>query len=177
MGLITEEDPAVPISYYGLSKWTAENYIRIYSALRGIPFTILRYGNVYGPRQKPKGEGGVIAVFIQNIKNGLPVYIHGDGKQTRDFIFVKDVVQANMSAIKFGSKETYNVSTGRTTMILDIVHMLEQIHGSDIGTHYSPAREGDVRHSCLDNSKAFNELKWEPQVAMIDGLIETYHSI
>jgi UDP-glucose 4-epimerase len=175
--LITEEDSAAPISYYGLSKWTAENYIRVYAALRGIPFTILRYGNVYGPRQKPKGEGGVIAVFIQNIKNGLPIYIHGDGKQSRDFVFVKDVVQANMSAIKLGSMETYHVSTGRSTMIMDIVHMLEQIHGSYIGTRYSPAREGDIRHSCLDNNKAFHDLKWEPQVTMIDGLIETYCTI
>jgi UDP-glucose 4-epimerase len=175
--LVTEEDPAAPISYYGLSKWTAENYIRMYAALRGIPFAILRYGNVYGPRQKPKGEGGVIAVFIQNIKNGLPVYIHGDGKQTRDFVFVKDVVQANMSAIKFGSKETYHVSTSRTTMIKDILHMLQQIHGSEIRTHYSSAREGDIGHSCLENSKAFNDLNWEPQITIIDGLIETYHTI
>ncbi|WP_438349683.1 NAD-dependent epimerase/dehydratase family protein [Paenibacillus sp. FA6] len=175
--LISEEDPAAPISYYGLSKWTAEAYIRIFSTMHGIPFTILRYGNVYGPRQMPKGEGGVIAVFIQRIKDGLPLHIHGDGEQTRDFVFVKDVVQANISAITFGHRETIQISTGHSISINNLVQMLKQIHGSDIETTYSSARDGDISHSCLDCRKAYRDLQWQPQVDMIKGLIETYNSI
>jgi UDP-glucose 4-epimerase len=172
--LLSEEDPAAPISCYGLSKWTAETYIRIFSTLHGLPFTILRYGNVYGPRQTPKGEGGVIAVFIKNIKNGLPIYIHSDGEQTRDFVFVKDVIRANMAAIKLGDGETIHVSTGHSTSIHSLVQMLKRIHDSEIETHYSPAREGDISHSCLDCKKAFSQLQWQPQVNIKDGLLETY---
>jgi UDP-glucose 4-epimerase len=174
---LSEEDPAAPVSYYGLSKWTAESYIRMYSSLHGLPFTILRYGNVYGPRQKPKGEGGVIAVFIRNIKQGLPLYVHGDGKQTRDFVFVKDVVQANMAAIKYGIGETVNISTGRSIAILELVRMFERIHGSPIDIFHTPAREGDIRHSCLDCRKAYSKLHWRAQVDMMNGLSATYNSI
>jgi UDP-glucose 4-epimerase len=175
--LISEEDPAAPISYYGLSKWTAEAYIRIFSLLHGIPFTILRYGNVYGPRQMPKGEGGVIAVFTKKIKSGLPLHIHGDGEQTRDFVFVKDVVLANIAAIKFGHQETVHISTGHSTSINNLVQMLKRIHGSDIETRHSPAIEGDICNSCLDCRKAYRQLQWQPQVGMMNGLIETYNFI
>jgi UDP-glucose 4-epimerase len=173
--LISEDDPAAPISYYGLSKWTSESYIRIFSTLHNIPFTILRYGNVYGPRQMPKGEGGVIAVFIQKIKEGLPLHIQGDGSQTRDFVFVKDVVKANIAAIKLGHQETIQISTGRSISINNLVQMLKEIHGSNIETTFSSARESDIRHSCLDCRKAYRELQWQPQMDMINGLIETYN--
>jgi UDP-glucose 4-epimerase len=175
--LISEEDPAAPISYYGLSKWTAEIYIRIFTTVCGIPFTILRYGNVYGPRQMPKGEGGVIAVFIKKIKHGLPLYIYGDGEQTRDFVFVKDVVEANMAAVKFGHWETVNISTGHSTSINDLVQMLMRIHGSDLEIRYSQARAGDIRHSCLERNKAYSEMKWQPQVDIMNGLAETYRML
>ncbi len=172
--LISEEDPAAPVSAYGLSKWTAEAYIRIVSALRRIPFTILRYGNVYGPRQTPKGEGGVVAVFMEKIRGGLPLHIHGDGEQTRDFVFVKDVVRANLAAIKRGSGEVFHIGTGRRVSINQLVGMLEQLHGSGLEVRRSPAREGDIRHSCLDCGKARRKLQWQPQVSMTDGLKETY---
>lgn len=175
--LISEEDPASPISYYGLSKWTAEAYIRIFSKLHEIPFTILRYGNVYGPRQMPKGEGGVIAVFIKKIKNGLPIHIHGDGEQTRDFVFVNDVVQANIAAINFGLRETFHISTGRSIAINNLVQILKKIHGSEIETRYVQAREGDIFHSCLDCRKAFRQLQWQPQVDITNGLLETFNFI
>lgn len=172
--LISEEDYAAPISYYGLSKWTAESYIRIFSALYNLSFTILRYGNVYGPRQEPKGEGGVIAVFLQKIKNGEPLHIHGDGEQTRDFVFVKDVVQANLAAVDFGHGETIQISTGQSISINSLISMLRQIHGAKIETIYSSARTGDILHSCLDCRKAWHELQWKPQVDMMKGLSETY---
>ena len=105
--LISEADFVVPISYYGLSKLTAESYIRLFYALHRLPYTILRYANVYGPRQTAKGEGGVVAVFLDNIKKGKPLMIHGDGEQTRDFIYVKDVVQANIAAVIKGTKKPF----------------------------------------------------------------------
>ncbi|MGZ9586821.1 NAD-dependent epimerase/dehydratase family protein [Paenibacillus marinisediminis] len=171
---IFEEDPANPISYYGLSKRTAEIYLQFACILRGLPFTILRYSNVYGPRQTPKGEGGVIAVFIEKIKHGLPINIYGDGSQTRDFVFVKDVVHANIAAIKLGHGETIHVSTGNSISINELVTMLKQIHTSEIRAHYLSARDGDIIHSCLDCDKAYRLLNWQSKVDMMKGLLKTY---
>ncbi|TPE68329.1 NAD-dependent epimerase/dehydratase family protein [Halalkalibacterium halodurans] len=172
--LISEEDPAIPISYYGLSKLTAESYIRLFYQLHNLPYTILRYGNVYGPRQTAKGEGGVIAVFLDKIKNQLPLSIHGDGEQTRDFVYVKDVVQANIAAIEQGHQETFNVSTGIRTSVNQILNTLSKIHKSKFKTIYTKERTGDIKHSCLNNHKAKQLLKWHPKTDIIDGLAETY---
>lgn len=172
--LISEEDLAIPISYYGLSKLTAESYIRLFYQLYGLSYTILRYGNVYGPRQSAKGEGGVVAIFLDRIKKGMPLVIHGDGEQTRDFIYVKDVVQANIAAIENGHQETIQVSTARRTSVNQLVKMLTQIHGSQIDTVHTHARKGDIKHSCLDNKKARQLLQWHPQVDVFYGLTETY---
>jgi UDP-glucose 4-epimerase len=172
--LISEEDVAIPISYYGLSKLTAESYIRLFYQLYGLPYTILRYGNVYGPRQTAKGEGGVVAVFLERIKKGMPLSIHGDGEQTRDFIYVKDVVQANIAAIDQGDQETIHVSTALKTSINQLSKMLIQIHGSELDTIYTCARTGDIKHSCLDNQKAHQLLNWNPKTDIFQGLIQTY---
>ncbi|MCM3197167.1 NAD-dependent epimerase/dehydratase family protein [Priestia megaterium] len=172
--LISEQDLSVPISYYGLSKLTAESYIRLFHQLHGLSYTILRYGNVYGPRQTAKGEGGVVAVFLERIKKGLPLRIHGDGEQTRDFIYVKDIVQANLSAIEGGNEETIQVSTSQKTSINDLLQMFKEIHSSEIDIIYTQARTGDIKHSCLDNQKAYHLLQWKPQVEIFHGLTETY---
>jgi len=172
--LISEEDMAVPSSYYGLSKLTAESYIRLFYQLYGLSYTILRYGNVYGPRQTAKGEGGVVAVFLDMIKKGIPLCIHGDGKQTRDFIYVKDIVQANIAAIERGHQQTIQVSTSQRTSVNELLNMMIKIHGSPFDTTHVPAREGDIKHSCLDNKKARQLLKWQPQVNILQGLKETY---
>jgi UDP-glucose 4-epimerase len=172
--LISEEDLAIPISYYGLSKLTAESYIRLFHQLYGLSYTILRYGNVYGPRQTAKGEGGVVAVFLERIKKGMPLSIHGDGEQTRDFIYVKDVVQANIASIDQGDQETFHVSTALKTSINQLSKMLIQIHGSELDTIYTCARTGDIKHSCLDNKKAHQLLSWNPKIDIFQGLIQTY---
>lgn len=172
--LISEKDLTMPISYYGLSKLTAESYIRLFHQLYGLSYTILRYGNVYGPRQSAKGEGGVIAIFLDRIKKGMPLMIHGDGEQTRDFVYVKDVVRANNAAVEKGDQETIQVSTGRSVSVNHLVKMLTQIYGSPIETIYTHARTGDIKHSCLDNKKARQLLQWNPQVDIFNGLTETY---
>lgn len=172
--LINEDDLAIPISYYGLSKLTAESYIRLFSELYGLHYTILRYGNVYGPRQTAKGEGGVVAVFLERIKKGIPLNIHGNGEQTRDFIYVKDVIQANIAAMEKGHQETIQVSTAQKTSVNDLIKMLKQIHDTIIETNYTHARTGDIKHSCLDNNKASRLLKWRPKIDIFQGLVETY---
>jgi UDP-glucose 4-epimerase len=172
--MINEEECTVPISSYGLSKLTAESYIRLIGQYHNLDYTILRYGNVYGPRQSAKGEGGVIAIFLDKIQKGESITINGDGEQTRDFIYVKDVVQANIFAIHNGNQKTLHVSTGNSTSINHLVEMIEKIHGSKIIPYYREPREGDIKHSCLDNSKASNILGWEPQFEIFKGLYETY---
>lgn len=172
--LLSEADLTVPISYYGVSKLTAESYIRLFYHLYRLPFTILRYGNVYGPRQLPKGEGGVITVFLNRIKKSEMLTIHGDGEQTRDFIFVKDIVLANMAAIDYGHQETFNVSTSRTTSINQLIDNLKKIHGSPIDSALVDGKKGDIKHSCLNNEKAIQSLQWNPVFDISRGLEITY---
>ncbi|AZB43226.1 NAD-dependent epimerase/dehydratase family protein [Bacillus sp. FJAT-42376] len=171
---ICEEDPVNPESNYGLSKLTAESYIRIYHKLYGIPYTILRYANVYGPRQLPKGDGGVVAVFMKNILSSGAVSVHGDGDQTRDFIFVKDVAAANIAAMKDGNNETIQISTGETYSINELIGYIKKSHRDEFVTQFSSARKGDIKHSCLANHKARSLLKWNPVYRLETGLKETY---
>ncbi|WP_033828850.1 GDP-mannose 4,6-dehydratase [Bacillus andreraoultii] len=174
---INEKDPAIPKSYYGASKLSAELYIHIFSQLYQLPFTILRYGNVYGPRQTAKGEGGVIAVFLEKLKAGQSLNIHGDGEQTRDFIFVKDIVLANLAAVEQGDRGVFNISTGKATSINEIIEKLIDIHGEKVAINYTVERTGDIKHSCLMNEKAKKTLSWSPQVSVLKGLEETYQSV
>ncbi|REE66701.1 UDP-glucose 4-epimerase [Paenibacillus taihuensis] len=173
---ITERDPAIPISFYGLSKLTAERYIHMYSQLYCLSYTILRYGNVYGPGQTAKGEGGVIANFMERALGNLPLYINGDGEQTRDFIYVGDVVRANWAAANYGDQETIHVSTGKRTSVNRIVQLLRDMHPAEIPIHYRPAQSGDIMHSCLANQKAIKSLRWDPAVSIEQGVAETYRS-
>lgn len=175
--ILSEKDETVPISYYGVSKLAAESYIRIFSDLYNLSYTILRYGNVYGPRQTAKGEGGVIAVFLDKIKNGMYVNVHGDGEQTRDFIYVKDIVGANIAAIDKGYNKTIQISTAKKTSVNEIIDMFAQIHDSKIDIYYTDPRKGDIKHSCLDNKKAQQLLCWQPKMDIVNGLIETYQSV
>ncbi|RUS46984.1 NAD-dependent epimerase/dehydratase family protein [Cohnella sp. AR92] len=165
-----------PISFYGLSKETAERSLYLYHRLRRLRFTILRYSNVFGPRQCSHGEGGVISVFLSKLKRGLPLTIHGTGEQTRDFIYVRDVVEANLAAVGRGDGETINVSSGLRTSINQLVSLLEGIHGPDLRVEYDLARPGDIMDSCLDNGNAERLLDWRPQVSLMEGLEETYRS-
>ena len=171
--LILEEDVTLPTSYYGLSKLTAESYIRLYYKLYKQSYTILRYANVYGPRQVAKGEGGVVSVFFERIKKGLNVHVHGDGQQTRDFIYVKDIVAANLAALTFGDQETIQVSTSQKTSINEILSLISNMFTNTVSKEFTPSREGDIMHSCLCNKKAKNILKWHPIFTLGVGLNET----
>ncbi|MBU8769286.1 NAD-dependent epimerase/dehydratase family protein [Cytobacillus oceanisediminis] len=173
---ISENDATIPISYYGLSKFTAELYIQLFSQLYDLPYTILRYGNVYGPRQKAKGEGGVIAVFLDKIISGDQLYIYGDGEQTRDFIYVKDVAQANIAAIDKGHNEIIQISTSCKTTIKKIVNIFSKIHHSEINTIFKKPRKGDIKNSCLENKKAQKILEWQPKVNIYQGLLKAYNA-
>lgn len=175
--IIAEEDRTMPISYYGLSKLTAERYIELFSQLYRLPFTILRYGNVYGPRQTAKGEGGVIAVFLEKIKNGEPLIVHGDGEQTRDFVFVKDVAQANLAAINKGDQQIVNISTATPTSINQLIQLMQSLHDHDLSLLHEKARQGDIRHSRLNNKKAKKVLEWEPRTTIAEGIKETYEYV
>lgn len=171
---ITEEDSPRPISFYGMSKWAGEQYLEVFRRLHGLPYTVLRYGNVYGPGQTAKGEGGVIALFMEKLARNEPLRIHGDGGQTRDFIYVKDVVAANLAAVAAGDGETLQISTGHTTSVNRIALLLRELHPAEIQVEHGPSRPGDIRHSCLDNTTAQKLLSWQPAVSFPQGLAETY---
>jgi UDP-glucose 4-epimerase len=171
---ITEGDSPQPISFYGMSKWAGEQYLEVFRRLHGLPYTVLRYGNVYGPGQTAKGEGGVIALFMEKLVRNEPLRIHGDGGQTRDFIYVKDVVAANLAAVNAGDGDTFQISTGNTTSVNQIAQLLKELHPAEVPVEHGPARPGDIRHSCLDSAKAQKHLHWQPSVSFRQGLAETY---
>lgn len=175
-GILTEDDPVLPISFYGLSKLTAEHYIRLYSHLFGLSYTVLRFANVYGPGQTVKGEGGVIAIFMDQLLKELPLSINGDGNQTRDFIYVKDVVEAITAAKERGAGETLHVSTGKGTSLNHLIDLLRGFHPKDIQLLHLAEKAGDIRHSCLSNDQARIKLLWNPSYIIEQGLKETYRS-
>ena len=173
----TSEDARIePLSPYGIAKYSIENYLHFYKEA-GMITQILRYANVYGPRQDPHGEAGVIAIFCQKIIAGDDMTIFGDGKQTRDFIYVGDVVAANIAALESGNSGTWNIGTGKETSVNDIAHVLLK-NGSSPKSKiiYAPARLGELKRSCLAVTKVKKELTWEPKVTLADGLKNTYDS-
>ncbi|HEU4963727.1 MAG TPA: NAD-dependent epimerase/dehydratase family protein [Bacilli bacterium] len=172
--VLTEDESTNPISFYGISKLTPELYLRVFQQLYGLPYTVLRYANVYGPRQTAKGEGGVIAIFLDRIRRGKPLTVFGDGGQTRDFVYVTDVVHANLAAMQGGSGATLQVGTSRRTSVREVVAKLEAIHGAPLTVEHEPDRPGDIRDSCLDHRRIRKHLRWTPQYELDAGLRETY---
>ncbi|MGG3887504.1 NAD-dependent epimerase/dehydratase family protein [Metabacillus fastidiosus] len=164
-----------PISFYGLSKQHAEAYIKMFSERYGLPYTILRYANVYGMRQDANGEAGVVSIFIEKFLNNEPLAVFGDGTQTRDFIFVKDVARANIAALTNGENEIINISTEKQTSILDIVKKLNEITGKNELPVFYEERTGDIKDSCLTNEKAETVLGWKPIYSFTEGLKETIY--
>ncbi|ACA54427.1 NAD-dependent epimerase/dehydratase family protein [Clostridium botulinum] len=162
-----------PISYYGLSKYTAEEYIRVFSNLNNLDFTILRYANVYGIRQDPKGEGGVISIFMNSLFKKQPLYIFGDGSALRDYIFVEDIVDTNIAALSGGGKERFNIGTGVYTSVKELAENMIDIIGLKCNIEYAPARKGDIANSYFNISKAKNKLNWIPKFSLKDGLKKT----
>lgn len=170
---LVETFPVNPKSFYGISKYTPELYIKAFKETYGLPYTILRYANVYGPRQIPKGEGGVVSIFMQKLlKNESPT-IFGDGKQTRDFIYVKDVAQANVQALFKGTNEIFNIGTDEETSINELYKQIADMIPTTISPKYVSSRKGDILFSQLNNSKAKTFLDWSPGYDLAEGLKET----
>jgi len=171
-----EAHQIAPLSPYGLSKWTGERYLTLL-APDSMPRIVLRLANVYGPRQRADGEGGVVSIFAERMKSGLPVEINGDGEQTRDFVYVGDVVDAVVAAINATSSTTVNIGTERAVSVLGLFWALSAIAGYSRSPVFVEPRPGDIRHSCLAIGKARLELDWSPQTKLEAGLTETYASL
>lgn len=165
-----EDAPAEPKSPYGIAKKAAEEYLRFFSREYGMPCVILRYANVYGPRQASTGEGAVVPSFADAIQAGTPVSIHGTGEQTRDFVCVDDVVAANLAAADRGTSGVFNIGTGRELSVNALLKSVETAFGKTADVRRTPPRAGDLMRSCLHVEKAKKELGWEPHVALEDGL-------
>jgi UDP-glucose 4-epimerase len=168
---VKENHPVTPLSQYGLSKFVGEKYIELYRRNYGLNCSILRYSNVYGPRQDPSGEAGVISIFIGRLLKGQRPVIFGDGEQTRDFVYVDDVVKANLVSLK--KEGTYNIGTGKETSVNEIFEMLSNLLGRHVKPFHDKPVEGEVRRICLDVSKARRELNWKASTSIKEGLKET----
>jgi UDP-glucose 4-epimerase len=172
-----EEHPVAPESPYGTSKFCAEQYCALFTRLHGLSTISLRYGNVYGPRQDPLGEAGVIAIFCGKLLEGGRPTIFGDGEQTRDYVFVGDVVDANLRAVESKATGSFNVGRGVQTSVLDIVQALSDQSSNGFEADHAPARPGEVQHIALDPSRTKAELGWEAQVDLNQGLARTLDSL
>ncbi len=167
-----ETHPIRPISAYGLSKWTMECYVRMLLPAT-MPATVLRLANIYGPRQDPDGEAGVISIFGKRMLRGEPVTIYGDGEQTRDFLFVGDVVRAHELALKSPRAVTVHISSGRALSVNDLFELMARETGYRLDPIYEPERNGEVKHVVLDNERASRLMAWEPEVSLEHGLPRT----
>jgi UDP-glucose 4-epimerase len=170
---LDEKSPLGPVSPYGLSKLTAEAYIRLLGQQLGVSYTILRPANLYGPRQQPDGEGAVVPAFLSRFGMGSDPVIHGDGSQTRDFVFVKDMAEAMVQAIDHADSLTLNVSSGVGTSVLRLWQMLAHLTGWNRPPKFGPARPGDIPHSVLAADLAQEKLTWRPKVTIEEGLRTT----
>jgi UDP-glucose 4-epimerase len=166
-----EQTPPLPEAAYGQSKLAAEGYLGLYERLYGLSSVTLRYGNVYGPRQDPLGEAGVIAIFCGKLDAGEAPTIYGDGLQTRDFAYVGDVVAANLAAVDAPVHGPVNIGTGVETSVLELVAILRELGGVErFEPEFAPARLGELARSCLDIGRARETLGWAPSVSIRDGL-------
>jgi UDP-glucose 4-epimerase len=168
-----ETHPIKPESLYGLSKRVGEMYLEFWSRVWGVRGTAIRPSNVYGPRQNPHGEAGVIAIFCKRLLAGQPITINGTGDQTRDFVYVEDVAEAVVRALETGSEGPFNVGTGRETSITTIAETLKRLSGSSAAISRAPAREGEQMRSCIDCTRAGKVMGWSPAVHIEDGLART----
>ena len=169
----TEEHPIHPESPYGVSKHAVEHYLYLWRLLHRLDYTALRYGNVFGPRQNPHGEAGVNAIFIGMMLAGKRPRVFGDGQQVRDYLYVEDVVSANLLALSRGGGETLNLGSGTGTSVNEIVHELNAILGTRLDPIHEPPRPGEIQRIYLDARRAREVLGWEPRVSFRDGLRRT----
>jgi UDP-glucose 4-epimerase len=168
-----EDYPTLPVSPYGAAKLSAEVYLRTFNALHGLSYAALRYANVYGPRQDPHGEAGVVAIFTRRLLSGAKTTINGDGKQTRDFVYVGDVAEANARALTSDAVGSFNVGTGIETDITTIFQLLKRLSGSNQEEEHGPPLPGEQRRSVVDARKIEKILGWKPKTSLDAGLDAT----
>ena len=168
-----EDHPERPLSPYGITKLAIEKYLYFYKETYGINYISLRYANVYGPRQNPWGEAGVVAIFTQRLLSGKKAIINGDGKQTRDYVFVEDVVDANLLALNYPQSDAFNIGTGIETDVNTIFNLLKEKIGSKQKEIHAPEKPGEQRRSVLDYSRAKKLLGWSPKYSLEEGIEET----
>ncbi len=168
-----EQAPEVPLSPYGVAKLASEKYILAYASLYGLTYTIFRYSNVYGPRQNPHGEAGVISIFSTRLLNNQPIVIFGDGKQTRDFVYVGDVARANLMALRKAHNQIINIGNCQSTSVVQLYGKMAGILGINKPAPHKPPRNGELQRSLLDIKKAARVLGWKPLTNIDQGLKET----
>ena len=170
---IDESHPQRPESPYGITKMVGEHYLRYYAASGGPAFTALRYGNVYGPRQDPSGEAGVIAIFASRILAGQPIRIDWDGEQQKDYVYVSDIARANLMALSGADGESLNIGNGVGTSVNELHRLIALAAGSDVEVERAPKRAGDIRTCVFAIQKAKSVLGWQPKIALPDGIAST----
>ena len=168
-----EDQPCSPQSPYGAAKLSAEAYGATYQRVRGLNFVALRYANVYGPRQDPHGEAGVVAIFASKLLHGEPLVVNGDGLQTRDYVYVDDVVRASLAAAGADEGGVFNIGTGIETDVNQLLARLSAVAGVDAPARHGPAQPGEQRRSCVDVARAHARLGWQPVVPLDEGLDRT----
>jgi UDP-glucose 4-epimerase len=175
-GPAAEDHPRAPLAPYGVSKLSAEEYIAAFNRLYGTSHVALRYGNVYGPRQDPHGEAGVVAIFMNALRDGKTPRIYGDGRQTRDYVFVGDVVSATLAAAGHDGG-VFNVGTGSETSVVELYERIQRVSGIERAPQHAEPRAGELQRSVLDPSLAARELGWRPQSSLDEGLAATWRWI
>jgi UDP-glucose 4-epimerase len=173
-GPADEDHAREPLAPYGVSKLAGEEYLAAYNRLYGTGHVSLRFGNVYGPRQDPKGEAGVVAIFMKRLRGDGTPKIFGDGKQTRDYVYVSDVVAAALSAAEYAGGGVFNVGTGTETSVLELYERIQTVAGIAREPELADARPGELQRSVLDPGRALLELGWEPRHTLDDGLAATW---
>lgn len=168
-----ETHPCNPASAYGAAKLAGETYGAVFQQVHGLEFVALRYANVYGPRQDPHGEAGVVAIFAQRLVSGDDALINGDGGQTRDYVYVDDVVAANLRAAQTSTLGAYNIGTARACDVNQVYALMASAAASKRPARHGPAKPGEQRVSCLDITRAAELLRWQPRVTLEDGLSRT----
>jgi UDP-glucose 4-epimerase len=176
-----EAAPKLPVSPYGVSKLASEHYLAAYRLVHGLEYVALRYANVYGPRQNPHGEAGVVAIFCARARRGQNLTVYGDGLQTRDYVFVEDVARANVAAatcplapLSSIDSVAFNVGSGRETSVMDLARELLEVSGGKGDIVHAPARPGELQRSAVAIDKAAAQLGWRPAVDLTEGLRRTY---
>ncbi len=168
-----ETEPANPCSPYGIAKLSVDHYLRFYSVSRHLTCISLRYGNVYGPRQNPDGEAGVVAIFAKGMIQNDTVRVFGDGENVRDYVYVEDVAEANVNCVTHEDSDIFNIGTGTGTTVNRLFETMAKVSGYDRKPVYEEPRPGDLRVSILNSEKAQEKLKWRPKVCIEDGLVKT----